>query len=180
MTAPRNGWFVPLAWILFLGSVAAVSCGRTDFETGASANATGTGGAGGSASLINLPATPGLFICGASLCATATQQCCVGASSSGSVTTGCQPLTTTCSGLSLQCDEPADCSGANVCCAGLGAGGGTSFGSLGALGTECVAASRCMGTGQFIVCRQDSDCHGAGVCCAGAGLPTCLATCPKI
>jgi len=152
-------------------------CGRTEFDTGPAA------GAGGSSpGLPQLPATPGLFVCGSAICLTSSQQCCLGVSASGAVSGTCMPLGASCTGASLQCDEPADCTAAsqgqgNVCCAGLGA----SAGSLPiSIGTQCVAASRCTGTTHLIVCRQDSDCHGAGVCCATDGLPTCLATCPRL
>jgi len=154
-------------------------CGRTEFDTGP------VGGAGGSAmssGLPGLPSTPGLFVCGSTLCLTSTQQCCLGVSSSGAVSGTCLALTASCTGASLQCDEPADCASSsqgqgNVCCAGLGASTG---GSAISLGSQCVAASRCSGSTHLIVCRQDSDCHGAGVCCAGEGLPTCVAACPQL
>ena len=148
-------------------------CGRTDFNTDG----------GGDASTLPtgtsvLPETPGIFICGSNFCATASQQCCLAVSSTTAVSGTCMPLAASCSGISLQCDEQADCPASNVCCVGLSAA--TSSSVLGSLGSHCVNASLCRGTGQFVVCRQDSDCHGLGVCCAGDGLPTCLAACPKI
>lgn len=177
-TAPRNGWFVVLAWSLVLaGAVGA--CGRTDFDTGASAAASGSGGTAGTSGFA-LPATPGLVICGDGLCNTATQHCCFDLATSGGVTAACRPLATTCTGVSVQCDEAADCPGTgNVCCAGLG--GLTSAAALlSSLGTRCEPAVACSGTGQLVVCSKDSDCLGAGVCCATSGVPTCLSVCPKI
>ena len=181
--APRDWrWCVLISSLLLTALAAASGCGRTEFDTGTTTGA-GTGSGGTTASGIpQLPATPGLFICASTLCQTASQQCCLGVSTSGAVSGACLPLTGTCTGASLQCDEPADCTSGTqgqgkVCCAGLGAGSGASPLSI---GSQCVAASACTGATHLIVCRQDSDCHGAGVCCAGDGLPTCLASCPKI
>ena len=188
--APRDWRRYVVIPSLLLGLAAlvglpAAGCGRTEFDTGSATAAAGTGGTTGSG-LPMLPATPGLFICGTTLCQTATQQCCLGVSTAGAVSGTCLPLSAACTGASLQCDEPADCTSggqgqaqkqANVCCAGLGAGTAASPLSL---GSQCVAATACTGTTHLIVCRQDSDCHGAGLCCASEGLPTCLASCPKI
>jgi hypothetical protein len=172
-------WCVLMGSLLLAALGGQTGCGRTEFDTGPAA------GAGGSMSsgLPQLPATPGLFVCGTAICLTSSQQCCLGVSASGAVSGTCMPLAASCTGASLQCDEPADCTAAsqgqgNVCCAGLGAStGGTVPISI---GSQCIAASRCTGATHLIVCRQDSDCHGAGVCCATEGLPTCLATCPKL
>jgi len=154
-------------------------CGRTDFDTGPAGDA-GTLPTG----LAGLPSTPGLFICGSTICATATQQCCLGLASSGALSASCLPLAASCGGASLQCDEPADCAGAakgqgqaNVCCAGVAVASGALPVSI---GSQCVAATQCAGTGHFTVCRVDGDCPRGSVCCAGDGVPTCLATCPKI
>lgn len=180
-TAPRD-WRWCAIWSLLLAVLAVgPACGRTDFDTGDAA--AGAGGATMPSGVSPLPSTPGLFICGSALCLTSSQQCCLAVSATGVVSGTCLPLSGSCTGASLQCDEPADCTSAsqgqsNVCCAGVGAAAGGSLPI--SIGSQCVAASRCTGTGHLIVCRQDSDCHGAGVCCAGDGLPTCLAACPKL
>ena len=181
-TGPRDWrWCVLLSSLLAALFTGQAGCGRTEFDTGP------TGGAGGAtlpSGLPGLPSTPGLFVCGSTLCLTSSQQCCLGVSASGAVSGTCLALTATCTGASLQCDEPADCTSAsqgkgqaNVCCAGLGTSGSGSIPL--SLGSQCLPAALCTGT-HVIVCRQDSDCHGAGVCCASDGLPTCLPSCPKL
>jgi hypothetical protein len=184
-TAPKD-WLArvltwSLTWSLVVFAVALAAgggCGRTDFDTGSRGDA-GTLPTG----LAGLPSTPGIFICGSSFCATATQQCCLGLSSSGALSASCLPLAASCGGASLQCDEPADCtsiskSQSNVCCAGVAVATGGALPV--SLGSQCVAATQCAGTGHFTVCRVDGDCPRGSVCCAGDGVPTCLATCPKI
>jgi hypothetical protein len=164
-----------------MAGLAGAGCGRTDFDPA------GRSGAGGASNLPTglpqLPPTPGLFVCVSTVCQTSSQQCCVTLSAAGAASGTCMPLGASCPGLSLQCDEPADCAAGaqgqgNVCCAGVGASTAATLPL--SIGSVCVPAARCTGTGQVIVCRQDSDCHGTGVCCAGDGLPTCLPACPKI
>lgn len=181
-TAPREWRWCAIWSVLLVALAGGLGCGRTDFDTGDAA--AGSGGSTMPSGVPQLPSTPGLFICGSTLCVTSSQQCCLGVSTTGAVSGTCLALSASCTGASLQCDEPADCSSStsqgqgNICCAGIGASTGTSAPI--SIGSQCVAASRCTGTTHLIVCRQDSDCHGAGVCCASDGLPTCLAACPKI
>lgn|GEM_PF-3141439 len=117
--------------------------------------------------------TPGTVACGTSACDSSRESCCVTVSV-GAVAR-CLPLGSSCGGgVSLECDEPADCPG-GTCCFGLQAGSLTNL----ALGSRCVSATMCTGLGRFTVCRTNNDCGGGTpACCLGlAGVPICQAVC---
>ncbi len=119
------------------------------------------------------PSTPGTLTCGGQTCDTKSQSCCVSIAV-GSVGAQCIPITSTCGGAALACDEPADCAG-GTCCFGLQAGatGGV------AIGSRCVARAACAGLGRFVVCRTNNDCArpNPACCVVAGGVPVCQPAC---
>ena len=193
--SPSRSWrwfLVPLFVLAHALTVGAGGCGRSELEPLGSGNV-GSGGRGGTGmsgsggtSATQLPPTPGLLLCGSTICVATVQQCCLGLGSGG-LDGQCVAPGTACPGATVQCDEPADCPSSKVCCAGLlsttsgGSGGrGASTGSLIpgiSLGSRCEARASCSGAGQLIVCRSNTDCGTGAVCCPGLGVATCQTSC---
>lgn len=185
------------AWRLWGAALAVVSalalgggaCGRSELDPPGSANGgrggtgVGLGGRGGTGAT-QLPPTPGLLLCGSTICIAATQQCCLGLGASG-LDAQCVRPGTACPGATVQCDEPADCPSSKVCCAGFlsssgaGTGGAASAGGIAGLsiGSRCETRAGCSGAGELILCRADNDCAAGTVCCPGLGVSTCQASC---
>ena len=182
-------WLVPLFILAHGLTVGTSGCGRSELEPLGSGSV-GSGGRGGSGmsgaggtSVTQLPPTPGLLLCGTTICVANVQQCCLGLGSSG-LDGQCVAPGTSCPGATVQCDEPADCPSPKVCCAGLlsgsSTGSGASTGSLIpgiSLGSRCEARASCTGAGELIVCRSNSDCGVGAVCCPGLGVATCQTSC---
>ena len=181
-------------WTLILlaaGALASGACGRSELDTAAPPDASSGSDAGGGLGgiLPQLPPSPGFLICGTQTCAAGTQQCCLGVGGTGTLDASCASSGGSCAGVSLRCDEPADCAGSpglDTCCFGLlstssASGAGGSLASGVTLGSRCESRGSCAGLGQLILCRKDSDCGpGAEVCCPGVGVPTCQATCTTL
>jgi len=168
-------------------------CGRTELDPPGAGNVgsgghggTGASGGGGGSSSTQLPPTPGLLLCGSTICVASVQQCCLGLGSGG-LEGQCVAPGTACPGATVQCDEPADCPSPKVCCAGLlstsstGSGGRT--GGAASLvpglsiGSRCETRTACSGAGELIVCRANSDCAAGTVCCPGLGVAVCQSSC---
>jgi hypothetical protein len=165
--------------------------GSSSGGQGASSSGAGEGGAtgeGGASSSSGgtvvpvpdggAPSTPMMVTCGATSCDTGgsmPQQCCV----SGDGGT-CTAFTTGCSsGITVPCDEAADCTGGSVCCQVL---------ECGQHSTSCKTTCA---TTDFQLCRTDSECGttsdaGAAKKCivqmCGSSLvgPTCGGTMVKV
>ena len=119
------------------------------------------------------PSTPGTLTCGTQSCDTKSQSCCVSIAL-GAVGAECIPITSTCGGAALVCDEPADCPG-GTCCFGLQTGGAGGV----AIGSRCVASNACAGIGRFVVCRTNNDCArpNPACCVVAGGVPVCQPAC---
>ena len=120
----------------------------TDGGTDGSSNTDGgtPEGGGGDAGVTS---TPNKVQCGGgTACTTPADVCCVKQSGDA----GCQPAADNCqNGAKLHCDEKADCTGTDICCAGFVGG---------AVSTDCKAA--CGGM-QVQVCKTNAECTG-GTC----------------
>ena len=175
-------WFGPLLVVAQL--LGAGGCGRSELEpvgvgnVGSGGRGGTSGGAGGST---QLPPTPGLILCGTTICVASAQQCCLGLGASG-LDGQCVAPGAACPGATVQCDEPADCPSKQVCCAGLlstSSGGAGSSGLIPGLsiGSRCETRTACSGAGQLVVCRANSDCAAGTVCCPGLGVAICQTSC---
>ncbi|HEX2660899.1 MAG TPA: hypothetical protein VHU40_21605 [Polyangia bacterium] len=164
-------------------ALAGAACGRSPLDE--SKGTAGSGGTTGAGSTGVLPPSPGLFLCGSTICSTSSQQCCLGIDPTGGLGTSCGRIGAACAGAAFQCDEPADCHGspaAPVCCFGLDSPAASSGGAGLGFGSRCESAAACAGAGRFILCATDADCASkvAGqnqVCCAAIGLPVCQPRC---
>jgi hypothetical protein len=108
------------------------------------------GGADGGASS-GATSNPGKVSCGAAECTSPTQACCAGVLLDGGPRNTCQPAGDGCFGVKQECDEKADCNGAQICCTDFG--GGLSF--------ECKAGC----AGQNVqICKTSAECGDAGAC----------------
>ena len=189
--------FVPLLVLTHALTIAG-GCGRSELEPLGSGNvgsggrggtgASGLGGHGGTIAT-QLPPTPGLLLCGSTICLATVQQCCLGLGAGG-LDAQCVAPGTACPGATLQCDEPADCPSPKVCCAGFlsttssgsggqGAAGGSLIPGL-SIGSRCEARTSCSGVGELIVCRANADCGAGAVCCPGLGVATCQTSCSTL
>jgi hypothetical protein len=196
LSRSRSWWFVPML-VLTHALATAGGCGRSELEPLGSGNvgSGGRGGAGASgmggrgASTTQLPPTPGLLLCGSTICIASAQQCCLGLGAGG-LDAQCVAPGTACPGATVQCDEPADCPSPKVCCAGLlsasssgsggaGAGAGSLIPGL-SIGSRCEARTACSGAGELIVCRASTDCGTGSVCCPGIGVATCQTSCTSL
>lgn len=121
------------------------------------------------------PSDPGSVPCNGAPCAVnAGYSCCVATADDGGPKETCNPPNTGCGGLTIFCNEAADCNG-GVCCQqinGIALPGSTS----------CVSGATCPGVGTqtFQTCRTHSECGAAD----GGGIPgrcipqTCTNTIP--
>jgi hypothetical protein len=121
------------------------------------------------------PSDPGFVSCNGAPCAVnAGNSCCVTTADDGGPKETCNPPNTGCSGLTIFCDEAADCNG-GACCQqinGIAVAGSTS----------CASSHTCPGVGTetFQTCRTDAECDAPG----GGGIPgrclpqTCTNTLP--
>ena len=98
---------------------------------------------------------PGLLQCGASVCATATQLCCI--ADNGSV--GCVAGSSSCAGLERECDEAADCAGDDRCCVPMTAR------VFPAYRTQCAPGCDINKGFFFQVCKTQAECptHASGL-----------------
>jgi hypothetical protein len=102
------------------------------------------------------PSDPGSVSCNGAPCAVnAGYSCCVTTADDGGPKETCNPPNTGCSGLTIFCNEAADCNG-GVCCQqinGIAVAGSTS----------CASSGACPGVGTqtFQTCRTDRECGAA-------------------
>jgi len=130
--------------------------GGTDGSSGGADGGSGTDGAtdGGGGDGGGQTSSPDKIPCGNGMqCTTPAEVCCVTGTGLGSADAGCQAAASPCAGGSLKCDEKADCTGGDICCAGFGGGTG---------GSECKTACSMM---QAQLCKTNAECTG-GVCYA--------------
>jgi len=105
------------------------------------------------------PAPPGVVKCGTSTCSLLTEQCCAPASGAAGAT--CQPTGTSCSEVTVLCDEEGDCASGEVCC-GTAKPGETA---------KCVPASACSpdaSDGTFVLCSSPTACPSQPATCNAA------------
>src|ERR1700722_12269989 len=137
-------------------------------EAGVDANGTpppAVPGPGGGA-----PSDPGFVSCNGAPCpVNAGNSCCVTTADDGGPKETGNPPNTGCSGLTIFCNEAADCNG-GACCQqinGIAVAGSTS----------CASSHTCPGVGTetFQTCRTDAECGAGGRC-----IPqTCTNTLPR-
>jgi hypothetical protein len=84
-----------------------------------------------------------MVACGSTTCTTSSNECCASPDGGGSCIADNGACT---GGVTLACDEAADCSGGAVCCQVL------------ACGTNASSCKATCGTGDFQPCRTDSEC----------------------
>lgn len=111
-----------------------------------------------------LAATPGEIRCGATTCASRTEQCCL-APDGDPVTNGCgSRAESKCNGTQLtrHCDETSDCGAGEVCCVSNVESPPVTLGSY------CMAAASAASCGGAIACGSDDD-------CSALSLPACTA-----
>lgn len=130
-------------------SSSGASSGTTSSSGSTSSNG-GTGGDGGDGGDGGAgQSNPGKVTCGATECTVPAQFCC-----RGSGDAGCVDASAFCIGADIECDEKADCPGAEICCRGGNSGS-----------QRCNAtAAECTDPGEAIACKSNSDCPDAGTC----------------
>jgi hypothetical protein len=150
-TAPDAGGFT------MTGDGSTPAQGSSDAGTDANGGPPGTPVPEGGA-----PSDPGSVVCNGAPCAVNSgYSCCVTTADDGGPKETCNPPNTGCTGLTIFCNEAADCNG-GVCCQqikGIAVAGSTS----------CTSSSACTGVGMqtFQTCRTNSECGAAD----GGGVP---------
>jgi hypothetical protein len=129
------------------------SSGATSSSGGSSSGASSSGGSssgstgdgGGNDGGADGGSTPNKIACGAAECTSPAQVCCRSFQDAG-----CINAADNCTGLKVECDEKADCTGGNVCC----------YGAFGAHSCD----TDCNGFGNFQICKTSTECADAGTC----------------
>jgi hypothetical protein len=113
---------------------------------------------------------PGMVPCGSTSCTTSMTYCCVVNQGDAGPQETCVPPNGSCASTAarISCNEAADCTGSNVCCA--------SFPMLGVQGvTSCMAS--CSAQQNVQICRSDAEC---GTNDAGVARKCVLQTCGSL
>jgi hypothetical protein len=120
--------------------------------------------------------TPGIIVCGAGTCNTATEYCCNSASIAGGAScylnsdAGCGAS----GGVPYHCDEAADCRDAGICC--HNGFNGLSHAPDNVCAASCVGVQECGTTAECVnggPCIPQTSCHGfeIGYCDASVTCP---------
>jgi hypothetical protein len=97
----------------------------------------------------------GILECGGETCHSATQLCCLDSTGSH-----CVDALAACSGVSIPCDDPSDCSQGKACC--------SEERSAQVVHVECEDATSCLSKGHVLLCSP----RDPGACSGGTCAPT--------